>query len=118
MAKVKVFQVKVWNSQKDGWVIAPFKSTASRVEDIHRLQIIPGTEEEVDEADLDKDGRYDPGKKWIALMPTEPKGEKRPDRRAEIASRGKDLAPSSDHFRSIHSPVRFPVTVILRLRLA
>ena len=63
MAKVKVYQFKAWDMQRGEWVVARRKSTAARIELIKRVEIIPGTEEEVDEADLDEEGRYDPDRK-------------------------------------------------------
>ncbi len=61
MAKVKIFQFRGWDQQKGGYVVAPFKSTAARIERLDPpVEIVPGTEEEVDERHLDDEGRYDP----------------------------------------------------------
>lgn len=63
MAKVKVFQFKGWDQQKGEHVVAPFKSTAARIGRLDPpVEIIPGTEEDVDEREIDEEGRYDPSR--------------------------------------------------------
>lgn len=64
MTRVKVFKFKGWDQQGGGYVIAHLKRTAASIDRLHApTEIIPGTEEEVDEKDLDEEGRYDPSKK-------------------------------------------------------
>ena len=57
---VTVHHFRVWDALKDEWIYPPLKSPAARIKAVAKGEIIPGTAEEVDEADLDEHGRYDP----------------------------------------------------------
>lgn len=56
---VKVYHFKVYDAINDEWVMPVRKSPADRIKEI-RGEIVPGTEEEVPESDLDEHRRYDP----------------------------------------------------------
>ena len=58
MSKVVVHHFKVWDISAQDWYLEPRKTTADRIEDLPRAEIIPGTAEEVDEAELDEYERY------------------------------------------------------------
>ena len=59
---VTVYSFKWWDSVEDREVIQPFKSTMDRILNVARGEPILETAEEVDESDLDNQGRYDPRK--------------------------------------------------------
>ena len=56
---VTVHYFKKWHQQQGEYIVQPRKSPADRIQEIGG-QIIPGTDEEVDESALDSEGRYDP----------------------------------------------------------
>jgi hypothetical protein len=58
--KVKVYHFRWWDGFADEWKIPPRKSTIERIAKECRGEIIEGAEEEVDMAQLDDYGRYDP----------------------------------------------------------
>jgi hypothetical protein len=58
---VRVYHFRVWDKIKGGTIVQPLKSDADRIKQLGG-SIVPGTGEEVDEADLDADGWYDPKK--------------------------------------------------------
>jgi hypothetical protein len=57
MKTVTVHKFKVWDISVGDYVVQSTKSTAERIKEIGG-DIIPGTAEEVDPADLDDQGRY------------------------------------------------------------
>jgi hypothetical protein len=59
---VTVHHFRVWDFANDRWVYPPLKSSAERIKNEARGEIIPDTAEEVDLSDLDEHGRYDPKK--------------------------------------------------------
>ena len=58
---MRVYYFRVWDKIKGGTIVQPLKSDADRIKQLGG-SIVPGTGEEVDVADLDADGRYDPKK--------------------------------------------------------
>lgn len=58
--KTTVYYFKVWSPGTDDYVIPQRKSTAERIKNVCRGEIIEGTGEEVDVSALDEQGRYDP----------------------------------------------------------
>jgi hypothetical protein len=58
---VMVCHFKVWDQVRDKTIIQPLKSDANRIEQVGG-SIVPGISEEVNVADLDADGRYNPKK--------------------------------------------------------
>jgi hypothetical protein len=60
MAKIKVYEIKVWDSSKSDWLHPPGKWPLRKIRQIPRATIFEGKEEEVDELDLDEDDHYDP----------------------------------------------------------
>ena len=59
---VTVHHFKVYDGRTDEHITPVRKSTVERIKRIAGATIIPDTAEEVDTADLDEDGRYDPRK--------------------------------------------------------
>ena len=59
MAKVRVYQFKKWDNQRGEYVVLPRKATREHIEDAEGV-LVAGTEQEVDEADVDAHGRYNP----------------------------------------------------------
>ena len=59
MAKIKVHHFRVWDQTRGEHIVPKRKSPVARIERIGG-EIIPNTAQEVDEADLDQEGRYDP----------------------------------------------------------
>lgn len=57
---VTVHHFKVWNQRNGRYVVQPFKRTADGIQGIRTAEIIPGTAEEVELADLDANGRFNP----------------------------------------------------------
>jgi hypothetical protein len=53
---------KTWNGSNDETVLQPLKSTEERIKSVGG-EIVPGTREIVDTADLDGYGRYDPNRR-------------------------------------------------------
>lgn len=58
--KTIVYHFKVWDPATDQVFVPRLKSPAERIKNICRGEIIPGTGEQVEIADLDEHGRYDP----------------------------------------------------------
>ena len=58
---MRVYHFRVWDKIKGGTIVQPLKCDADRIKQVGG-SIVPGTGEEVDVADLDADGRYDPKK--------------------------------------------------------
>ncbi len=58
---VMVYYFEVWDQVGGENIVQPLKSDANRIKQVGGT-ILPGTGEEVDVADLDADGRYDPNK--------------------------------------------------------
>jgi hypothetical protein len=56
---VTVYHFRVWDQQKGESVVPRRKSTAERIRDLGGT-IVAGSAEEVDEAKLDLERRYDP----------------------------------------------------------
>ena len=62
MAMVKVYHFKVYDGAADEMHIPPLKSQKGRIEMVGG-SIIPDSEEEVDESELDNSGRFNQSKK-------------------------------------------------------
>lgn len=60
MARVKVYEYWWYDGVNDTSIRSDCKRTAEQVRDLVKGQVFAGTEEEVDSADLDDDGRYYP----------------------------------------------------------
>ena len=61
MAKIKVYHFEVYDGAAGKMRAQPLKSPLARIEMVAGT-IIEGTEEEVEDSDLDELGRYDPKK--------------------------------------------------------
>ena len=57
--KTTVYNFRTWNGSSDETIAQPLKSTEARIKSVGG-EVIAGTGEVVDAADLDEFGRYDP----------------------------------------------------------
>lgn len=89
--KVKVYFFKVWNGTTDSYEMPPRKSTADRIKNICKGEILLETEEEVDSDLLDDEGRYDPSQGDIADDQLDRVAEKPPSNPGTLASASKKL---------------------------
>jgi hypothetical protein len=64
VATVTVHHFEVWDISRGDWVRQHLKSTVERIMEVTKGKgrIVPGTAEEVDAAELNMHGRYDPQK--------------------------------------------------------
>jgi hypothetical protein len=62
---VKVYKFKVYDNLLGVMLVQPLMSQKERIE-LAAGTIIPDTEQEVDESELDDQGRFDPRKKRVA----------------------------------------------------
>ena len=66
---VAVHGFKVWDSQRSEFAFPPVKGTIEFIRMV-KGEIIPGTGEDVEPADLDEQGRYDPQRVRVRSAPT------------------------------------------------
>jgi hypothetical protein len=60
MGKITVYHFRVYDPITDSYIRPERKSPEDRIKNVCHGEIIEGTAEEVDEADLDDQGRYAP----------------------------------------------------------